>query len=149
MFRTLALGYATLGAMLMQAGISYDSEKGRAICAALTAILTGESYATSADLARELGAFPGYDENKSDMLRVMRNHRRAAWGIARDGKAQGACSLGSYEGLEITPVPIDSTQFAQSDPLASPQLLRAAQECWDRALFLGERHGYRNAQTTV
>src|SRR5207249_5053339 len=77
MFRTLGLGYANLGAMLMQAGIPYDSDKGRAICAALTAILTGESYATSAEMARELGAFPGYEENRQDMLRVMRNHRRA------------------------------------------------------------------------
>src|SRR5207249_8390075 len=76
-FRTLGLGYANLGAMLMQAGIPYDSDKGRAICAALTAILTGESYATSAEMARELGAFPGYEENRQDMLRVMRNHRRA------------------------------------------------------------------------
>src|SRR5205814_4050122 len=76
-FRTLGLGYANLGAMLMQAGIPYDSDKGRAVCAALTAILTGESYAASAEMARELGTFPGYEENRQDMLRVMRNHRRA------------------------------------------------------------------------
>jgi ribonucleoside-diphosphate reductase alpha chain len=87
-FRTLGLGYANLGAMLMQAGIPYDSDKARAICAALTAILTGESYATSADLARELGSFPGYDENKSDMLRVMRNHRRAAYDVQDNIKAR-------------------------------------------------------------
>ncbi|HEY1629627.1 MAG TPA: LAGLIDADG family homing endonuclease, partial [Tepidisphaeraceae bacterium] len=148
-FRTLGLGYANLGAMLMQAGISYDSEKGRAICAALTAILTGESYAASAEMARELGAFAGYEQNKSDMLRVMRNHRRAAWGVGNKKEAQGLQSLGSYENLDIPPVPIDATQFTAADPLASSQLLRAAQECWDRALFLGERHGYRNAQTTV
>src|SRR5690606_31602502 len=78
-FRTLGLGYANLGAMLMQAGIPYDSDKGRAICAALTAVLTGESYATSAEMAGELGAFPGYAENKAEMLRVIRNHRRAAY----------------------------------------------------------------------
>src|SRR5205814_9836989 len=78
MFRTLGLGDANLGAMLMQDGIPYDSEKGRAICAALTAILTGDSYATSADMAAEHGAFPGYEENKEDMLRVIRNHRPAA-----------------------------------------------------------------------
>src|SRR4029079_18423185 len=92
-FRTLGLGYANLGAMLMQAGIAYDSEKARAICAALTAILTGESYATSAEMARELGAFPGYQENKQDMLRVIRNHRRAAYNAA---KANGLESLGKY-----------------------------------------------------
>src|SRR5438045_9406127 len=83
-FRTLGLGYANLVAMLMQAGIPYDSDKGRAICAALTAILTGESYAASADMAAELGAFPGYDENKAEMLRVIRNHRRAAYNVAND-----------------------------------------------------------------
>lgn len=146
MFRTLGLGYANLGAMLMQAGIAYNSDKGRAICAALTAILTGESYATSAELARELGAFSGYENNRAEMLRVMRNHRRAAYNIPHN--AQAARSLGSYEGLDIKPIGIDPTQFT-SDSLASRQLLAAAQECWDRALFLGERHGYRNAQSTV
>src|SRR5690606_4689568 len=75
-YRTLGLGYANLGAMLMQAGIAYDSDKGRGICAALTAILTGESYATSAEMAKEMGAFPGFDDNRGEMLRVIRNHRR-------------------------------------------------------------------------
>src|SRR5206468_3614043 len=139
-YRTLGLGYANLGAMLMQAGISYDSEKGRAICAALTAILTGESYATSAEMARELGTFPGYEENKSEMLRVIRNHRRAAWGIGATSKPQAATSnsLGDYESLDIHPVAIDQSQFADTDPLASRRLLSAAEECWDRALYLGE-----------
>ncbi len=146
MFRTLGLGYANLGAMLMQAGIAYDSEKGRAICAALTAILTGESYATSAEMARELGAFPGYEKNKSDMLRVMRNHRRAAYNATR---SHGRQSVGDFENLDIKPVGIDHAQFNASDPLASRELLHASLECWDRALQLGERHGYRNAQTTV
>ncbi len=146
-FRTLGLGYANLGAMLMQAGIPYDSEKGRAICAAITAILTGESYATSAEMAKELGAFNGYAENKPDMLRVMRNHRRAAYDVAHNASA--GKGLGDYEQLDIHPVGIDQPQFDVHDPLASKQLLRAAQECWDRALFLGERHGYRNAQSTV
>ncbi|HVT88785.1 MAG TPA: LAGLIDADG family homing endonuclease [Tepidisphaeraceae bacterium] len=146
-FRTLGLGYANLGAMLMQAGIPYNSEKALAICAGLTAILTGESYATSAEMARELGAFPGYEENKNDMLRVMRNHRRAAYDIAR--QPQAARGLGQYESLDILPVGIDASQFELNDPLASRDLLRAAQECWDRALLLGEKHGYRNAQTTV
>ncbi|CAN5678013.1 hypothetical protein BH09PLA1_BH09PLA1_24130 [soil metagenome] len=146
MFRTLGLGYANLGAMLMQAGIAYDSDKGRAICAALTAILTGESYATSAELARELGAFSGYETNRAEMLRVMRNHRRAAYNIPHN--AHATRSLGQYESLDIKPVGIDPAQFG-SDPLASRQLLAASQECWDRALFLGERHGFRNAQATV
>ncbi len=146
-FRTLGLGYANLGAMLMQAGIPYDSDKGRAICAAITAVLTGESYATSAELSRELGPFPGFHENRNEMLRVMRNHRRAAYNVA--AKAQGWQSLGDYEALDIAPVGIDAKQFEPNDPLASRQLLLSAQECWDRALFLGERHGYRNAQSTV
>ena len=146
-FRTLGLGYANLGAMLMQAGIAYDSDKGRAICAALSAVLTGESYATSALMARELGAFPGYAENKSDMLRVIRNHRRAAYDV--DHRADSAASLGGYEKLDIHPVGIDAKQFSAADPLANPDLLRTARECWDRALNLGVAHGYRNAQTTV
>jgi ribonucleoside-diphosphate reductase alpha chain len=146
-YRTLGLGYANLGAMLMQAGIPYDSDKGRAICAAITAILTGQTYATSAEMACELGAFPGYEPNKSDMLRVMRNHRRAAYDVAHNADARK--SHGDYESLEIRPVGIDPAQFATGEALASPQMLRSAQECWDRALALGERHGYRNAQTTV
>jgi ribonucleoside-diphosphate reductase alpha chain len=146
-FRTLGLGYANLGAMLMQAGIPYDSDKGRAICAALTAILTGESYATSAEMARELGAFPGYEENRGDMLRVMRNHRRAAYDVTYNAAARR--DLGDYEGLDIKPVGIDLSQFSDADPLATRGLLKSAQECWDRALKDGEKYGYRNAQTTV
>jgi ribonucleoside-diphosphate reductase alpha chain len=146
-FRTLGLGYANLGAMLMQAGIPYDSDKGRAVCGALTAILTGESYAASAEMAKELGAFPGFDENAEHMLRVIRNHRRAAYDV--EHQAQGARTLGRYEQLDIPPVGIDATQFTDSDPMAPRSLLGAAQECWDRALALGAKHGYRNAQTTV
>ncbi len=92
-YRTLGLGYANLGAMLMQAGIPYDSEKGRGICAALTAILTGESYATSAEMAKELGAFPGYAENRAEMLRVIRNHRRAAWAPAGNRRSRRRSAL--------------------------------------------------------
>jgi len=147
MFRTLGLGYANLGAMLMQAGIPYDSEKGRAICAAITAILTGESYATSAEMASELGAFPAYDQNRGEMLRVMRNHRRAAYDVVNNSPARKA--IGGYEHLDIEPVGIDAAQFADNDPMAPRSLLASARDCWDRALVLGEKHGYRNAQTTV
>ena len=146
-YRTLGLGYANLGAMLMQAGIPYDSEKGRAICGALTSILTGESYATSAEMARELGPFPSYEPNKSEMLRVIRNHRRAAYDVSRSPASRK--SAGTYESLDIEPVGIDEKQFADADPMTPRTLLSAARECWDRALMLGERHGYRNAQTTV
>lgn len=131
-FRTLGLGYANLGAMLMQMGIPYDSEKGRAIAAALTAILTGESYATSAEMAEELGPFPGFAKNRESMLRVMRNHRRAAYHAPSK----------EYEGLAVPPVGIDQD-------VCPPALLLTAKECWDRALTLGEQYGYRNAQVSV
>jgi ribonucleoside-diphosphate reductase alpha chain len=146
-YRTLGLGYANLGAMLMQAGIAYDSEVGRAVCAALTAILTGESYAASAEMARELGAFEGFNENRESMLRVVRNHRRAAYNVAVNSNTRRG--LGEYEGLDIKPVGLDESKFDDRHPLASRQLLVSAQECWDRALLLGEKFGYRNAQTTV
>src|SRR5690606_18681225 len=143
MFRTLGLGYANLGAMLMQAGIPYDSDEGRALCGALTAILTGRSYATSAELAAEHGPFPGFEGNREEMLRVMRNHRRAAHGVARDSKA--------YEDLAIRPVPIDHALF-ESGAITinnAADLLTRAMKSWDDALSLGETHGYRNAQVTV
>jgi ribonucleoside-diphosphate reductase alpha chain len=131
-FRTLGLGYANIGALLMRMGIPYDCEKSRAICAAITAILTGESYATSAEMARELGAFPGFMKNRSHMLRVIQNHRKAA----QDAPPK------EYEGLHVPPVGIDQK-------LCPGDLLEAAKECWDRALATGEQWGYRNAQTTV
>ena len=146
-FRTLGLGYANLGAMLMQVGIPYNCDKGRAICAALTAILTGESYAISAQMAGEHGAFAGYEKNSQEMLRVIRNHRRAAYDVTTDAAAKK--QLGDYEGLDIKPVGIDVTQFSDADPLASSDLLATAQDCWDRALSMGEEFGYRNAQVSV
>jgi ribonucleoside-diphosphate reductase alpha chain len=131
-FRTLGLGYANVGGLLMASGIPYDSDKGRALIGAITALMTGESYATSAEMAEELGPFPGFSENRDGMLRVMRNHRRAAYGQA-----------GGYEGLEVNPVPLD----AGNCPDAS--LVSAAQTAWDQALAKGEKYGYRNAQATV
>ncbi|MDG2054559.1 MAG: adenosylcobalamin-dependent ribonucleoside-diphosphate reductase [Phycisphaerales bacterium] len=142
-YRTLGLGYANLGAMLMQAGIPYDSEEGRAICGALSAILTGRSYATSATMASEQGAFPGFEENRESMLRVMRNHRRAAYGTPRSSDA--------YESLTITPVPIEHELLTteQSRLGNATQLSVRATKAWDDALTLGKRFGFRNAQTTV
>ncbi|MEM6312622.1 MAG: LAGLIDADG family homing endonuclease, partial [Planctomycetota bacterium] len=145
-YRTLGLGYANLGAMLMQAGIPYDSEEGRAVCGALTAILTGESYAASAEMAGELGPFEQYAQNKEHMLRVMRNHRRAAYDASNDLAFR---DLGDFEGLDVPPVGIDALQFGDQHPLLSRKLLAAARDCWDRALVGGEAHGYRNAQATV
>jgi ribonucleoside-diphosphate reductase alpha chain len=142
-YRTTGLGYANLGAMLMQAGIPYDSEAGTAICGCLTAILTGRSYRMSAMMAREHGAFPGYEPERDNMLRVIRNHRRAAMGVARDS--------GEYEELRISPVPIDHDLIRDHGvPLGNAMdLLHHATTAWDDALDLGELYGYRNAQTTV
>lgn len=131
-YRTLGLGYANLGALLMQMGIPYDSPQGNAITGCLTAILGGEAYAASAELARELGPFPGFKKDRENMLRVIRNHRRAAYNTAPS----------EYEGLTIKPMGIDPDE-------APTELLKAAREAWDRALELGEAHGYRNAQVTV
>jgi len=142
-FRTLGLGFANIGAMLMQAGIPYDSEEARALCGCLTAVLTGRSYAVSAEMAGQLGAFREFHKNREHMLRVMRNHRRAAHGIARDS--------GQYEDLRIAPVPIDHDATARAgDRFANADaLLLRAMRAWDEALDLGEKHGYRNAQVTV
>ena len=131
-FRTLGLGYANIGGLLMNMGYGYDSDEGRALCGALTAIMTGISYATSAEMAGELGAFPGYTKNADHMLRVIRNHRNAAYGHA-DG----------YEDLAVKPVPLDHASCPDET------LVSLAKSAWDEALKLGEAHGYRNAQSTV
>ena len=131
-FRTLGLGYANIGGLLMNMGYGYDSAEGRALCGALTAIMTGVAYATSAEIASELGAFPSYDRNAEHMLRVMRNHRNAAY-----GRTEG------YEALTVKPVPLDHGNCPDS------KLIDIAKAVWDEALELGEKHGYRNAQSTV
>lgn len=131
-YRTLGLGYANIGGLLMASGIAYDSSEGRALCGAITALMTGEAYATSAELAQHLGAFPGYAANSEHMLRVIRNHRRAAQGLKDD-----------YEGLNILPVPLDASNCPEGE------LVEAARKSWDRALELGKEHGFRNAQVSV
>ena len=113
-YRTLGLGYANIGAMLMQAGVAYNSPQARAICGAITSILTGRSYATSAEMARQLGPFPGYFENREHMLRVIRNHRRAAHGVSRAANEAVQHELGDYELLEVKPVPIDEAYLELS-----------------------------------
>src|SRR6185503_14253614 len=130
-YRTLGLGFANLGSMLMVSGIPYDSDKARGIAGAITAIMTGIAYKTSAELAEQLGAFSKYEENKNHMLRVMHNHRAAAYDAAE-----------AYEGLEIKPQGIDAKYCPD-------YLLKAACKAWDNALQNGEKYGYRNAQTTV
>jgi ribonucleoside-diphosphate reductase alpha chain len=130
-YRTLGLGYANLGSMLMVSGIAYDSEEARGIAGAITAIMNGVSYKTSAEMARHLGAFPRYAENKEHMMRVMRNHRAAAYDAAE-----------AFEGLEIKPVGINAKYCPD-------YLLKAATKAWDEAVQMGEMFGYRNAQATV
>ncbi|MGH7064412.1 MAG: vitamin B12-dependent ribonucleotide reductase, partial [Stellaceae bacterium] len=162
-FRTLGLGYANLGGFLMASGIAYDSAEGRAFGAAITALLTGASYAAAAEMAQALGPFLGYAENRSAMLRVIRNHRRAAYGLepslsalsansplSAPGGGEGRGEVGdaaalasAYEGLTITPVPLDAAHCPDQE------LVVAARASWDEALARGEEHGFRNAQATV
>ena len=131
-YRTLGLGFANIGGLLMAAGYSYDSDEARGLCGAISAVMTGRSYATSAEIASEVGTFPRYEDNADNMLRVMRNHRLAAY-----GKLEG------YEGLSVLPVAL-----AHND-CPDKNLITAAMAAWDDAVALGEKHGYRNAQSTV
>ncbi|MGH7171449.1 MAG: LAGLIDADG family homing endonuclease, partial [Gemmataceae bacterium] len=130
-FRTLGLGYANMGSLLMVQGLPYDSHEGRAWCGSVTALMHAVSYATSAEMAGEVGPFPRFDANREAMLRVIRNHRRAAYNAPK----------AEYEGLTITPVGIDGR-------FCPDYLLKAAQCESDRMLELGEKHGYRNAQVS-
>ena len=131
-FRTLGLGFANIGGLLMSMGLPYDSDHGRALCGAITALMTGTSYSTSAQMAAELGPFPGFERNRQAMLRVIRNHRRAAH-----------AATSGYEGLSVPPVALDHANCPDK------ALLQAAVRSWDEALTAGEQHGFRNAQTTV
>ncbi len=131
-YRTLGLGYANLGGLLMASGLAYDSDEGRAMCAAISALLSGTVYATSAEMAGELGAFAGFEKNRGAMLRVIRNHRRAAY-----GESEG------YEGLSVPPVPLDVANCPDVN------LAVAAARAWDNALENGEKHGLHNAQASV
>lgn len=130
-YRTLGLGYANLGSMLMVSGVPYDSDKARGIAGAITAIMTGIAYKTSAEIASHLGTFERYEENREHMLRVMKNHRAAAYDASE-----------AYEGLQIQPKGIDAKDCPD-------YLLTAATRAWDEAVQWGEKYGYRNAQTTV
>ena len=131
-YRTLGLGYANLGALLMVQGIPYDSPEALAQTGAYSALLTGVAYTTSAELAAALGPFPAYPPNRKAMLRVIRNHRRAAYDTPADG----------YEGLTVLPRGLDAAHCPEP-------LVQASRHAWDQALRLGEEHGYRNAQTTL
>jgi ribonucleoside-diphosphate reductase alpha chain len=131
-YRTLGLGYANLGSLFMVLGIPYDSPEALSLCGAVTAIMTGHAYTVSAEMAQVLGSFPGFSRNSDAMLRVIRNHRRAAYNAPPQ----------EYEGLSVSPQGIDPAY-------CPPYLLSAACEAWDQALAQGERFGFRNAQTTA
>ncbi|NOZ43037.1 MAG: vitamin B12-dependent ribonucleotide reductase [Alphaproteobacteria bacterium] len=131
-YRTLGLGFANIGSFIMATSLSYDSDEGRALCGAISALMTGVAYATSAEMAAELGSFAGYDKNRKHMLRVIGNHRHAALGLS-DG----------YDGLSIAPMGLDIVNCP------FPRLTVAAGMAWDKALELGNQHGYRNAQVSV
>src|SRR2546425_815194 len=117
--RQLGIGYANLGAVLMQRGLPYDSDEGRAYAAAITAALTGEAYAQSARIAANsaIGPFEDYAKNREPMLRVIGKHREAAYEMPGD-------------------------QVPAS-------LLSAARQAWDDALTLGGVYGFRNAQASL
>ena len=132
LFRPLGLGYANLGAMLMVMGVPYDSDKGRAIAAGVTSIMTAQAYATSAEMSKYLGSFDRYEQNKNDMLRVIRNHRRAAYGAKPE----------EYESISQTPPALDRENTPKD-------ILKTAQELWDGAVLDGGVHGFRNAQVTL
>ena len=131
-YRTLGLGYANLGSLLMRMGIPYDSSEGFAWCGALSAIITGQAYMTSAEMAKELGPFPSYYRNREDMLRVIRNHRLAAYNADRS----------EYEGLTVKPTGINPNYLPE-------EVVVQARWVWDKALEAGEIYGYRNAQVSV
>ncbi|PIW69497.1 MAG: ribonucleoside-diphosphate reductase, adenosylcobalamin-dependent [Ignavibacteriales bacterium CG12_big_fil_rev_8_21_14_0_65_30_8] len=131
-YRTLGLGYANLGSLLMFQGIPYDSNEAFAICGAITSIMHMTAYSTSAEMAKELGTFTEYEKNKKHMLKVIRNHRRAAYNVPKE----------EYEKLSIFPMGINPN-YCPSD------LLKAAREDADKALELGNNFGFRNAQVTV
>lgn len=130
-FRTLGLGFANIGALIMSCGYGYDSNEGRALCGSISALMTGISYKTSAEMASELGPFAEFKKNRTPMLQVIHNHRTAAWGKSY------------YKGLSTQPAPLDITNCPFLD------IATAAGRAWDIALALGEQYGYRNAQTTV
>jgi ribonucleoside-diphosphate reductase alpha chain len=131
-YRTLGLGYANLGTLLMRLGLPYDSEEGFGWCAAITSLMTGAAYRTSAEMAQQLGSFARFEANREPMLRVIRNHRSAAY----------AADPGTYEALSVTPVTHAPTLFTQAT-------WALARRMWDDAISIGEVAGFRNAQTVV
>lgn len=148
-YRTTGLGYTNLGGLLMLMGHGYASKEGQQIAGAITAILGGASYMTSAKLASVLGAYPAYERNKRHHLRVIRNHLRASAGTTGDihygQDVNGKIYRADYENITKAPKGLDM----YACPKEYWHLIDTAERCWTGALRLGEEHGYRNAQTTV
>jgi len=129
-FRTLGLGYANLGSLVMSYGHGYDSVEGRALCGAITAIMTGEAYEQSALLAKTMGPFPGYREARCS-------------GVSKPAAKDNVASM-----LEVIDLHRDAVEeIPEAEEFA--YLKKEAARAWDRAADLGKRHGYRNAQVTV
>ncbi len=129
-FRTLGLGYANVGSLIMSYGYGYDSVEGRALCGAVTAIMTGEAYEQSARMARALGPFPGYQDSRAS-------------GVPKPVEKDNVASM--LEVIELHRCAVreisDAKEFAH--------LKEEAAKVWDSAAELGKRYGYRNAQVTV
>ncbi|QHL86367.1 vitamin B12-dependent ribonucleotide reductase [Nibribacter ruber] len=130
-YRTLGLGYANQGALLMIQGLPYNSDQARALAAGITSLMTATAYQTSAEMAAELGPFAMYAPNREAMLRVLRNHQHAAHD-----------RIEAYEQLHLPAKGLDQER-------CPAPILLAAQKAWQNSLDLGEKHGFRNAQATV
>jgi ribonucleoside-diphosphate reductase alpha chain len=129
-FRTLGLGYANLGSLIMSYGLPYDSNEGRALAGAITSIMTGHAYEQSAEIAASVGAFPGYNDSRcAHVSRPVSNDNVESM--------HGVIQLHRNAVEEIQP----SQEFNY--------LKEEARACWDRALDRGRHAGYRNAQVTV
>ncbi len=129
-FRTLGLGYANLGSLIMSYGLAYDSDEGRALAGAITAVMTGHAYEQSAAIASIMEPFPGYRDSRCAGVKKT---------VAADNVASTLGVVRQHRQAVETIQP--SREFAY--------LKDEARHCWDRALASGERHGYRNAQVTV
>ncbi|MCI5048409.1 MAG: vitamin B12-dependent ribonucleotide reductase [Aquisalinus sp.] len=129
-YRTLGLGYANLGGLLMRCGLGYNSDEGRTVAGAISALMSAAAYRISAEMAADLGPFPAYTDNAGDMLRVIRNHAAAAGAVY------------NFEGLTNRP-----QVLAESETFKGLSLTAA--DIWHQAIQLGEEHGYRNAQVSV
>jgi ribonucleoside-diphosphate reductase alpha chain len=139
-YRTLGLGYANLGGLLMRIGIPYDSDEGRSLAAAITALMTGVAYKTSAEMANEVGPFPRWEANKESMRRILYNHAMSI-----------LSSENRVEGLSIQPYRPDIKLNEDEDDknIVSNAIASRAYNIWCEGVLHGAPNGFRNAQTTL